>query len=427
MNKKMNNILKYNNNEHILAKGVTVPNNTFNSTNANICLIGGTGSGKTTGYCHPNLAHPSGSLIVTDTKGNLHRKFGPSLEKMGYNVLFLDFVNPTNPISKGYNPLDYIRRDSEGQIIEKDIMKIAKILIPSDHNKDNEWWTQSACRYVSLLIGFVMEFLPKKDQNISSVLTMHRRFIAGKGDNLLEKCAEKYPQGYVARRYERYENLKSADRTMSCILEFASAGLDPFDTKEWGKLFSNPDTVDFHEIGRKKTVLFINTSDRDSSYDVLTTILQSQLLQTLLDDADANADSRLKVGVRLICDDFAASAKIPDFERIVSIIRSRNISVSIILQSQSQLTSMYGENGAKTIINNMGNILYLGSNDLDTAKWIGSLTGQMVTNVFKLPMNKCFVITLGNIYSNGKNYVIADKIRYDDPCAQPVIEDTPEI
>ncbi len=378
----------------ILARDVTVGNDDrVTGRNANFAIIGGSGSGKTTYVCS-NLNNPDGSsIVVQDTKGRLCSQYKKTLINNGYNVYVVDFVNPEK--SFGYNPLKYIHKRSDGTYREKDIKKLATLLMPRNLDRDT-FWQKAAIRYICILIGYVCEALPESEHTMSSVIRLHRLFMKGDGDELLDKHKEEYPDSYVSRKYDMMNGSRSADKMWSSIYEFATEALDPFDCVEFYNIFDCPASINLHHIGERRTALFINTSDSSTAYGVLVNIFNSQLLQTLLEDADKNENGRLKMPVRIYLDDFAASAgQISDFDNTISVIRSRGISVSIMLQSISQLENMYSPERAVTILNNCDTTLFLGTNDISTAKYISSHVNITPHSVLSLPSDKAILLRSG--------------------------------
>ena len=188
-------------------------------------------------------------------------------------------------------------------------------------------------------------------------------------------------------------------------MEFANRALEPFEFEEAKHIFNNKDRFDIRSLGREKTVLFLNVSDTDRTFDQLVNIFYTQALQILCTQADSSPGGKLNVPVRIIMDDFAASARIPDFDKIISVIRSREISVSLILQSLTQLESMYSHAQALTIINNCDHLLYLGSQDLETANFIGFHANRSPESVLCIPRDQAILLT------NGERAKIVKKIR----------------
>ncbi len=389
--------------ERILAQGISVSNDTrITGLNNNDLIIGSSGAGKTGGYVIPNIQNISGSLIVTDTKGNLEKRFAKELRKKGYAVYTLDLVNPMR--SCGYNPLQGIRRYKDGCYREQDIITLADILIPS-LDKDEPFWEQAAAAYVAFLIAFALEALPESERNMCSVCKLHRTFIKNNGDLSFAEWVREHPDSFSAKRYDKVQGIRSVDKTWNCIVEFANRGLDIFDYREAKYIFEREAYFDIRSLGRKKTVLFFNVSDTDRAFDNIANAFYTQALQMLCAEADRNKDSRLKVPVRIIMDDFASSARIPHFDKVISVIRSREISVSLILQSMTQLESMYSAAEAATIINNCDHLLYLGSQDQRTAEFIGCRAYKTPETILCKPTDKAYLLI------NGERAKLVDKVK----------------
>lgn len=390
-------------NERILAQNVTVSNDTIKTgLNNNDMIIGSSGAGKTGGYVIPNIQNMTDSLVVSDTKGNLEKRFAKDLRNRGYDVYTLDFVNPWR--SCGYNPLDGIRYNNDGSYREQDILTIANAIMPALARQE-PFWEKAAASYLAFLISYVMEALPAKEQNMRSICELHRAFIQPNGSLSFLRWIDKHPGSFSAKRYYKVNAILNADRTWSCIVEFANRALEPFDYQEAKYIFENRNCFDIRSLGQKKTVLFLNVSDTDRTFDDLVNLFYTQTLQILCSEADKNADGRLRVPVRIIMDDFATSARIPDFDKVISVIRSREISVSLILQSMSQLEGMYGEAKATTIINNCDHLLYLGSQDQRTAEFIGCRAYKTPEAILCMSREKAYLLT------NGEKAQLVDKVR----------------
>lgn len=374
-------------------EGVVVSNNPKETgLNNNDLIIGGAGSGKTGGYIYNLLADPHGSIIVSDTKGLLCRQFGDYLREQGYKVQVLDFVNPRK--SAAFNPLDYIGRNYHGMVREKDIKKLAATIVPN-LDRDEPFWEKAATRYISMLIGYVLEALPEDEINMLSVVKLHRKMQTGIGKEILEQWMEKYPDSFAAKKYAEMAGSQVAEKMWNSIMEFANEALDPFGYGDFDPIFAGENGIDIAAMGREKTVLFLNSSDNDTSFHILCNIFNTMALQTLIDEADRHEDGRLEIPVRIVLDDFAASSKIENFDNIISIIRSRDISVSVIIQSISQLKSKYNEYMSSTIINNCDHILYLAGHDPDTANFIANHMDRTAHTVLKLAREQAVLITEG--------------------------------
>ncbi|MCH5193289.1 MAG: type IV secretory system conjugative DNA transfer family protein [Oscillospiraceae bacterium] len=389
-------------NERILAKDVYVSNDTkITGLNNNDMIIGSSGSGKTGGYVIPNLQNITGSVIVSDTKGQLRRMFENELRDKGYDVYCLDFVDPLN--SCGYNPLAGIRQYKNGKYREQDILSLANTIMPSLDSRE-PFWEKAAAGFIAFLIAFCLEALPEEEHTMKYVCDIYNMFIKPGGDLSFVQWTEEHPDSFASIKYNQIKSIMAADKMWSSIQEFVNRALEPFSFEEAKHIFNNPDTLDIASLGRKKTVLFLNTSDTDRTFDDLVNTFHTQALQILCSVADANPDGRLEIPVRIIMDDFAAGTRIPDFDKVISVIRSRDISVSLILQSMTQLESMYNKAEALTIINNCDHILYLGCQDIETAEFIGTRAFKTVDNVLCLDRDKAILIT------KGEKAKIVDKI-----------------
>lgn len=376
-----------------LADGITVSNDTrLTGLNNNDLIIGTSGSGKTGGYVVPNIQNISGSMVVSDTKGQLCKIFKSKLKEKGYNVYILDFVNPLN--SCGYNPLDGIRRYENGSYCEQDVLTVANTLMPI-LDRNDPFWEKSAASYIAFLIAFCLERLPPHEQNMVSLCKLHQALYNPDAELTFLEWADSNKDSFAARKFNQLRSISKADRTWSCILEFANRALEPFEFKEMAHIFESKDCFDISTLGKKKAVLFINISDTDRTFDHVVNVFHTQTLQLLCRLADSSENGRLDIPVRLILDDFASSTTIPDFDKIISVIRSRDISVSVILQSLTQLETLYSSPTALTIINNCDHLLYLGSQDINTASYVGYRLGKLPETVLALPRNKAVLITGG--------------------------------
>lgn len=378
----------------ILASNVQVSNDTrISGCNNNDIICGNSGSGKTGGYVIPNIQNIDGSLVVSDTKGQLERRFKSELTAKGYRVYTLDLVNPMR--SCGYNPMAFIRRYADGSYREQDILTLARLLCPVMDGKE-PIWDLSAASYMAFLIAYCLETEPlEENKTLLRVGELHRQFAKPNGDIQFLEWISDHPASFAAKKYFEVMANRPADRMFASIMGFVNIHLEPYSFREASHIFANNNSIDIKELGCRKTVLFLNVSDTDRTYDRLINIFYTQALHELCSEADSNIDGRLEVPVRLIMDDFASSAVIPDFDKIISVIRSRDIYVSLIIQSLSQLESMYTPSVSRTILNNCDHILYLGSQDIDTANYIAARAVRTPEAVLSMPRNKAYLITAG--------------------------------
>ena len=356
-------------NERILARDVTVSNDTWvTGLNNNDLIIGGSGAGKTRGYVLPNVLQCSESMIIADTKGSLQAQVAPMLRKNGYKIININFRDCFR--SEGYNPLDYVRYDAgRDKYNEQDIMTIAACCIPVENSRD-PFWELSAQMYLESIIAYTLECLPEEEHNMISVLRLFGEMNTGKFTLLFQELEEQCKGSFALSRYRLYKDTRKAERMFESIRGIMATNLSALSFDGARALFQNPNKIRFEAIGQEKTAVFLTVSDTDRSMDKLANLFYTQALQALCNSADRCENYRLPVPVRFFLDDFAANVFIPDFDKTISVIRSREISVSVILQSLSQLEGMYGHAKAMTIINNCDHCLYLGGQCVETARYI---------------------------------------------------------
>ena len=385
---------KNTNNTRIFAIDTEVSNDTHKTKlNNNDLIVGASGTGKTTGYVIPNLCRGSDSYIVADTKGSLYKKLGNMFRKKGYNVKLIDFSCLKNSCS--YNPLDNIEYYSPTDYCEQDVLRIASVICPTTCERD-PFWENSARTVITSMIAYVLEALPRKDHNLVNVTKLYRILNTTTGRRLFYALEDKNPDSFAVKQYKSYfETMANVEKTWNCIAQFVVNALELFDFKESKRVFGNSSDFTFEELGKSRTVFFVNLSDSDRSMDRLVNIFYTQAFQSLMRLADSNENYRLDVPVRIILDDFATNTYIPDFDKIISVIRSREISVSIILQSISQLDGMYNMAQAKTILNNCDHLLYLGGQDIDTAEFIAMRICKSPESILEQPIDKAYLITRG--------------------------------
>lgn len=377
----------------ILAQDRKVNNDTWiTGLNNNDVIIGPSGAGKTRGYVIPNILQAKESMIVADTKGNLNRMLIRKLRRKGYRCRILDFTGGYSTV--GYNPLDYISYDKQKDTYSAvDIKTIAAAIVPAESKEP--YWDYAARMYLESIIAYVMECLPEEEHTLTVVHRLFRTMGTGQFDMLLRELSELNPESYAVSLYELYKGNVCADRMHESIKGILAEKISVFALDCVEKLVQNNFRVDFEEMGTRKTILFLQISDTDRSMDRLVNLFFTQALHELCNAADKSEGYRLAVPVRLILDDFAANVYIPDFDKITSIIRSREISVSIILQSLSQLYSMYGVDKANTILNNCDHCLYLGGQDVDTARYISFKANKSVNSILNMPISDAWLFERG--------------------------------
>ncbi|MBR0450747.1 MAG: type IV secretory system conjugative DNA transfer family protein [Oscillospiraceae bacterium] len=380
---------------HYLAEGFSFDTDTWKSgTNNNVMVLGPTGAGKTRNYVKPNVAHSHESMIILDTKGSLYEELAGELERSGFNVKVLDFTNLRK--SCGYNPLDYIRYDRDkGRYAEQDMITLCSCLIQSMSSKE-PYWDFAARQYLECLIGYVMEALPVEEHTLGTVVKLLYYVGTDVFDKLMYEFCSERPDSMVCKRYSSMKTIRTADKMDASIKGILSTNLDPLCFDDALALYSREEKIDFRTFGTEKTALFLTVSDTDRSLDKLAGAFMTQALQQLCHCADTSPCHRLEIPVRLYLDDFANTIYIPDFDKIISVIRSREISVSIMLQSVTQLITLYGESCANTIINNCDKLLYLGGQDLTTAGMIAEKANRTKDSILSMDLEDAYLFVRGS-------------------------------
>ena len=370
--------------------------------NTNVLVIGGSGSGKTRFYVKPNLMqcfptsdYPT-SFVVTDPKGTLVLETGQMFQRAGYRVKILNTINFSK--SMKYNPFVYIHS-------EKDVLKLVNTLIANTKGEGEksaeDFWVKSERLFYTALIGYIWYEAPAEEMNFTTLLEMINASEAREDDPefqspvdlMFERLEQKDPDHFAVRQYKKF--LLSAGKTRSSILISCGARLAPFDIREVRELMED-DEMELDTIGDEKTVLFLIMSDTDTTFNFILAMLQSQLINLLCDRADDKYGGRLPVHVRLILDEFANIGQIPNFDKLIATIRSREISASIILQSQSQLKAIY-KDAAEIISDNCDSVLFLSGRGKN-AKEISDALGKETIDSFNTSENR------GSQTSHGLNY-----------------------
>ena len=368
-----------------------------NARNKNVLVVGGSGSGKTRFWLKPNLLQCHSSYVVTDPKGTIVLECGNAMLKNGYKLKILNTINFSK--SMHYNPFAYLRT-------EKDILKLVNTIIVNTKGEGaqstEDFWVKAERLYYTALIGYIHYEAPEEEKNFITLLDMINASDTREDDEdyknpvdlLFDRLEEREPEHFAVKQYRKYK--LAAGKTAKSILISCGARLAPFDIKELRDLMAY-DEMELDTIGDRKTALFLIMSDTDSTFNFVIAILQSQLTNLLCDKADDVYGGRLPVHVRCLLDEFANIGQIPKFEKLIATIRSREISASIILQSQSQLKAIYKDN-ADTIVGNCDTTLFLGGKEKTTLKEMSEILGKETIDSFNTSE------TRGRELSHGLNY-----------------------
>lgn len=341
--------------------------------NKNILIIGGSGSGKTRFFVKPNLMQMHSSYVVTDPKGTIVIECGKMLKDNGYEIKIFNTINFKK--SMKYNPFAYIKS-------EKDILKFVDTLVANTQGSGakEDFWVKAEKLYYTSLIGYIMTEVPESERNMSTLLYLVNNSQASESDEnfknpvdeLFEILENENPNHFAVGQYKKFK-LASGETTKSILISCATR-LSPFDIPALREL-TEYDEMKLDTLGDKKTALFVIISDTDKTFNFLVSIMYTQLFNLLCEKADDVYGGRLPVHIRFLLDEFANIGEIPNFDKLIATIRSRELSASIILQTKSQLKSIYKEN-ADTIVGNCDTVVFLGGGEETTLKDISEVLGK---------------------------------------------------
>ena len=372
------------------------PKNPANARNKNVLIIGGSGSGKTRFWLKPNLLQMHSSYVVTDPKGSIVIECGNALLKGGYNIKIFNTINFKK--SMHYNPFAYIHS-------EKDILKLVTTLIANtkgDGKSGDEFWTKAETLLYCALIGYIHYEAPVEEQNFATLIELLNAMEVREDDEefqnpvdlMFEALEKKKPNHFAVRQYKKYK--LAAGKTAKSILISCGARLAPFDIQEVRDV-TMYDELQLDTLGDQKTALFLIMSDTDATFNFLISMIYTQLFNLLCEKADDVYGGRLPVHVRCLIDEAANIGQIPNLEKLVATIRSREISACLVLQAQSQLKAIYKDN-ADTIIGNMDSRIFLGGSEPTTLKELNQALGKETIDTYNTSD------TRGNSPSYGTNY-----------------------
>ena len=364
--------------------------------NKNVLVVGGSGSGKTRYFIKPNLLQLHSSYVVTDPKGSLIGEVGNALYKNGYRIKVFNTINFTK--SMHYNPFAYIHS-------EKDILKLVTTLIANTKGESkgsDDFWLKAETLLYTALIGYIHYEAPEEEQNFSTLLEMINAMEVREDDEefknpvdmMFDELAAKDTEHFAVRQYAKYK--LAAGKTAKSILVSCGARLAPFDIKELRDITSH-DELELDTIGDEKTALFLIMSDTDSTFNFLISMVYTQMFNLLCEKADDVYGGRLPVHVRCLIDEAANIGQIPNLEKLVATIRSREISACLVLQAKSQLKAIYKDN-ADTIIGNMDSQVFLGGTEQTTLKDLNTILGKETIDMYNTGQSK------GSQESHSLNY-----------------------
>ena len=380
--------------------------------NKNVLVIGGSGSGKTRFHIKPNLMQMNASYIVTDPKGTVVLECGKMLQRGGYEIKILNTIDFKQ--SMRYNPFRYI-------YCENDILKLVNCIMENTKGEDSkggeDFWAKAEALYYQALIAYIWYEAPEEEKNMTTLLDMLNASEVREDDEnfknavdlMFERLEKRDPEHFAVRQYKKYK--LAAGKTAKSILISCGARLAPFDIREVREMMEG-DELELEKIGDRKTALFCIVSDTDTTFNFIAAMVYTQMFNVLCDRALQNGGA-LKTHVTCLLDEFA-NQKIPNFQHLISVIRSREISAHIVVQTQSQLKAIYKDN-AETIIGNCSCVLFLGGKERSTLKEISETLGKETIDMFNTSDSRGSQRSMGINYQKlGKELMSTDELAVMD-------------
>lgn len=364
--------------------------------NNNVIVCGSSGCGKTMSISEPRLLETfNSSLIATVTKRRIVNKYKPMLEQRGYIVEDLNFIDPTKS-SVSYDPLKYVKS-------YQDITFLAESIVKADPRKEkcnaDPYWDEAAVSLLSAEIAYTL--MTKKNASFDDVLKMHDEIEFNDDDDRLitsldekfQYLSQKDPNCFALSCWRSFCKLPL--RTAGCVFGMLNTAIDTIFSPELRKMIATKKRINFEQIATRKTVLFISTSAVNPSLNCFINMFYAQAFKTLFEYAESLPDGILPIPVSVLCDDFATGGRILNFPEYISIFREKQISVTLLIQSESQLESMYGSDDATTIINNCDTYLYMGGMDLKTGRSVSERLNMPLEDVLYMPIGREYIFRRG--------------------------------
>lgn len=423
----------------ILAHGRVLPCDTIvTGLNNNMLVLGPSGSGKTRHVLKPNLLQMNASYIVLDTKGTLCREVGPVLAAHGYHVQRLNLsdlnalgesrdagpaqrknggsgsagADPAAVASVGYDPLAHIRRDADGRPNQQDIISIAKALCPIEDN-NQPFWDHAASNLLACLIAYTAETLPAPEQHMGSVISLVDHLSDGATGKLLDELTITRPDSLSCALWRRYSITQAAERMHASIVGIVAEKIMTLGIDSALRLYTHPRQVDFGAFSQGRRALFVTISDIDRSMDRLANLVVMQAFTSLMRQADASPRGSLVYPVRFFLDDFA-NLNIPDIDGILSVVRSRNIWCTLLLQSVNQLEAQYGRARAMSIMGNCDTQLVLAFQDIESARMFSERADKTPSSLFSTPLCRSWLFLRGSRGELVERFALEDHPLYPE-------------
>ena len=387
----------------------TRPKNPANSRNLNCCIIGSSGSGKTRFWLTPQLLQAHSSYVVVDPKGGVLGQVGSFLKRQGYKIKVFNSIDFTK--SMHYNPLSYIKTES-------DILKFVNALITNtkgDGKEGDEFWTKAETLLYCALIAYIVFEGPEEERNMNTLVDMIGSMDVKEDDDNYKNAVDymfmglekRKPNHFAVRQYKKYK--LASGKTAKSILISCGARLAPFDIPQLREIMSY-DELELDRMGDRKTATFFIISDTDNTYNFIVALAFSQMFNLLCERADNKYNGRLPHHVRVLWDEAANTGQVPQLEKLVAVIRSREISLCLFLQAQSQLKALYKDN-AETIMGNMDSVIFLGGREHTTVKELSEALGKETISIYTESMTRGVQQSHGqNLQRLGKELMTIDEL-----------------
>ena len=387
----------------------TRPKNPANARNLNCCIIGSSGSGKTRFWLTPQLLQAHSSYVVVDPKGGILEQVGAFLTRRGYKIKVFNSIDFSK--SMHYNPLAYVRT-------ENDILKFVNALITNtrgDGKEGDEFWTKTEVLLYCALIGYIVFEAPEEERNLNTLVDMLNNMEVKEEDEnyknavdyMFDGLAKRKPEHFAVRQYAKYK--LASGKTAKSILISYGARLAPFDIPQLREIMSY-DEMELDRMGDRKTAAFFVISDTDNTYNFIVALAFSQMFNLLCERADNKYGGRLPHHVRVLWDEAANTGQVPQLEKLVAVIRSREISLCLFLQAQSQLKALYKDH-AETIMGNMDSVIFLGGREHSTIKEISEVLGRETISMYTDSRTRGQSESYGqNLQRLGKELMTMDEI-----------------
>ena len=391
-----------------LAEGITYPADSFlTGLNLNEVIVGGTGSGKSFSNAYSRLLHThNSSVVIPIAKRALMETFKGMFEERGYEVLVLDFAHPEKSDAV-YDPLRYVKSNQDALRLARSLIYATPVM--GKMKEDDPYWNNSATSVLAAEIILVV--LLTESPTFADVVRLHRSMevkpdkngqFGSSLDGLFDEAEEYFPGNQATQLWKTVKGLSM--KTASCILSIANNAMDKIFSESVLDMIQKERRVCFKEIGRRKTALFVLNSPMNKSLLSLVNMMYSDLFKELFEEAEEKPEGMLDVPVHIVCDDFACTGRIEGFEDYISIFRAAGISVTLLLQSESQLAGMYGDGAAATIINNCDTYVYLGGMDIHTCENIAKRMNKPLDKVLSLPLETAVVFRRGAPHAVARRY-----------------------